>query len=97
MLLGNVVPRVKANTVAVASTWRQVVADPLSGVKEVVLNLLANRVVQSGVIQFAPRNDGLVHIIYGTAQCGKTGLRVLKVVVGLKPAQKGVDIVKRTL
>lgn len=93
----DVVPHIKANAVAVASAWSEVKADPLGGVEEVVLNLLTDGVVQGGVIKRAPRDDGLVQIVHGTAQCGKAGLSVLEIVVRLEATQKRVDEVESAL
>ena len=64
LLQRNVVPNIKPNAIAVAGTRCQIKADPLGCVKEVVLNLLADGVVQGGIIERTPRDDGLIHIVY---------------------------------
>lgn len=88
LLERDIIPNVKTDTVAVSGTGCKVVADPLSGVEKVVLNLLSEGVVQRSVIKFAPRYNGLVHIVYGVTKCCETWLKVLEIVFCLKSTQK---------
>ena len=94
--MAGVVPYIEADSVAVATTRGQVVADPLGRVKEVVLELLAGGkvAVLLGVVELFPGDCRLVEVVDAVAESVRAWQRILEIVIGSEAAKEGVNEVE---